>query len=151
MSKPLKIKTPPSNIFPLLPNASIWPRHRASDSRDSRPSSSNGSALPTPKLNIVSATRPSSRPCDARTDAAPNVGPTHGLQIAPRSTPTPNWPHRPLLGASLEDRKEPGNKGKRNADEVHDSAPKSLSSGMLPGSPGAFHQMIATLRSCLDR
>src|SRR5579875_563404 len=44
---------------------------------------------------MTAATCPSARPCAARIDAAPSVGPTQGVQATPRSTPRTNWPPTP--------------------------------------------------------
>ena len=46
---------------------------------------------------MVTATEPRSLPCAASTEAAPSVGPTHGLHTAPSSSPTANWPPRPAV------------------------------------------------------
>src|SRR5262249_14456370 len=56
-------------------------------SRDKRPSAVSGRAAPSPKANIAAATSPRSRPCAARIDAAPSVGPTQGLRLRRSACP----------------------------------------------------------------
>jgi cytochrome c biogenesis protein CcdA len=64
-------------------------------SREAKPSSISGKAAPRPKASMVSATWPRSSPLAASTEAAPSVGPTHGLHTAPRRSPSANWPASP--------------------------------------------------------
>ena len=50
-----------------------------------------------PKTSMVSATWPRLSPLAASTEAAPSVGPTQGLQTAPSSRPSANWPDMPAV------------------------------------------------------
>jgi len=99
ISTPLIIRTLARIALPFLPVERSRSRQRVITSRDTSPSAIKGMALPIPKANIVSATKPKLRPWAARTDAAPKVGPTQGLQTAPSSSPTPNCPRNPVVGA----------------------------------------------------
>ena len=51
---------------------------------------------PMPNAAITRLTLARSRPCAASSEAAPRVGPTHGLQIAPSRMPSRNCPGRPV-------------------------------------------------------
>src|SRR5712671_676727 len=96
LSRPVRISTPsessntPITAFPPWPAESIRSRPRTSASRDIIPISSKGSAAPRPNAPIVRVTLTRLSERAASTEAAPSVGPTHGLHTAPSRTPTKN-------------------------------------------------------------
>ena len=85
----------PSTTLPPWPAPNSRLRHLSMASRESSPSNSNGNAAPMPNDPIVTATWAKSLPCAASTEAAPSVGPTHGLHTAPSKSPSANWPFKP--------------------------------------------------------
>jgi len=87
---------PPRMSFPVFPALIIRPRQRMSACRDKDPTTRSGTAVPRPNATMTEATLARSRPWAARTEAAPSVGPTQGLQTAPSSKPSTNWPPRPV-------------------------------------------------------
>src|SRR5258708_9579685 len=102
LSNPVRIATPvmksrpPSISLPLWPACRRRSLQRNMNSLETAPRTSSGKAAPTPKTAITLATCQRSRLCAARTEAAPSVGPTQGLQTAPSNRPTANCPFKPV-------------------------------------------------------
>src|SRR6202034_2038290 len=95
IATPITMNAAPSRPLPSFPADIRLERTRIKVARDTSPSRISGNAAPTPNTAIVSVTRGRSCPCEARSDAAPKVGPTQGDQTAPSKRPIANCPPSP--------------------------------------------------------
>lgn len=85
----------PSTVSTPLPRVRRRPRQAIIAILDASPISISGSAAPKAKTAMIAPTCGKLRPCAAKTETAPSVGPTQGVHTTPRRTPTPNCPPRP--------------------------------------------------------
>src|SRR5215471_4138538 len=90
ISNPVAPATAPSAILPRCPSASNDPRELALMRLDRRPRASKGNVAPIAKSAIVAPTSGKAFRCAAISEAAPSVGPMHGLQTRPRLSPSRN-------------------------------------------------------------